>query len=182
VKNPPANPIARQSQAWLTEALLRLMERKPFSEITVTEIAEKEGLSRRTFYRIFATREEVLTHYADTLYAAFLEQLQARPAHDYQEVMRLYFQFWYTHKSFLMLLKRNDLLPMIAQQYGRYFPEVFRLVKADHPLAHDPEALSYAMAYSAGGLFSLLLRWAENGMEKTPEEMMALVEKAIKQA
>jgi len=55
-------------------------------------------------------------------------------------------------------------------------------VKADHPLAHDPEALSYAMAYSAGGLFSLLLRWAENGMEKTPEEMMALVEKAMKQA
>ena len=182
MKNPPVNPIARQSQAWLTEALLRLMERKPFAEITVTEITQKAGLSRRTFYRIFTTREEVLAHYADTLYAEFVEQLQARPACDYQEVMRLYFQFWYTHKSFLMLLKRNDLLPMIAQQYGRYFPEVFRLVKADHPLAHDPEALSYAMAYSAGGLFSLLLRWAENGMEKTPEEMMALVEKAIKQA
>ena len=65
MKNPPVNPIARQSQAWLTEALLRLMERKPFAEITVTEITQKAGLSRRTFYRIFTTREEVLAHYAD---------------------------------------------------------------------------------------------------------------------
>jgi len=47
------NPIAIQSREWLTNALLVLMEEKEFKNISITEIATKADLSRRTFYRIF---------------------------------------------------------------------------------------------------------------------------------
>ena len=35
----------------LTEALLKLMEKKPFNEINVSELCEKAGVARASFYR-----------------------------------------------------------------------------------------------------------------------------------
>jgi len=55
------NPIAIQSREWLTNALLVLMEEKEFKNISITEIATKADLSRRTFYRIFETKEDMYT-------------------------------------------------------------------------------------------------------------------------
>jgi len=68
------------------------------------------------------------------------------------------------------------MLAFMMNQYSRLFPEVFQIVKGNHSLAHNTEALSYAMAFSAGGLLSILLKWAEDGMDKTPEEIMQLME------
>ena len=54
------NPIAEQSRQWLMQSLLDLMSQKDYARITVTEIAEHALLSRRTFYRIFDSKEQVL--------------------------------------------------------------------------------------------------------------------------
>ncbi len=170
------NPIAIQSREWLTNALLVLMEEKEFKNISITEIATKADLSRRTFYRIFETKEDILVYYIDKLYGEFLQLLNQESDHRFAVTIRLYFQFWYEHRHFLELLRRNEMLPFIMNQYSRLFPEVFQIVKGNHPLAHNTEALSYAMAFSAGGLLSILLKWAEDGMDKTPEEIMQLME------
>lgn len=179
MKQPPTHPSAKQSQAWLSKALLALMEQKPYRSITISEIAEKAGLSRRTYYRVFDAKEDLLFYYAETLYREFLVMLNRNIPDSYRDVIRLYLEFWYKHKHFLLLMKQNDLTLIIVQGYRRYFPEVFKVVKADHPLANNPEALSYAMAYSAGGLFSLLLHWLRNDMAHTPDEMMALIDVAF---
>lgn len=52
------NPIALRSREWLTNALLELMKDKPFHEISISEIAEKADLSRRTFYRFFLPKKK----------------------------------------------------------------------------------------------------------------------------
>ena len=170
------NPVAMQSRKWLTDALLSLMEKRAFRNISITEIAEKAGLSRRTFYRIFETKEDILNYYADELYGEFLQLLNRETDCRFTVTVRLYFEFWYRHKRFLGLLKQSEMLPFLMNQYARLFPKVFQMLKGSHPLARNEEALSYAMAFSAGGLLSILLKWAEDGMNKTPEDMMRLME------
>ena len=170
------NPIAMQSRKWLTDALLLLMEKRPFKNISITDIAEKADLSRRTFYRIFETKEDILIYYADELYGEFLQLLNRETDRRFTVTVRLYFEFWYRHKHFLGLLKQSEMLPFMMNQYTRLFPKVFQMLKGNHPLAHNEEALSYAMAFSAGGLLSILLKWAEDGMDKTPEEIMKIME------
>jgi AcrR family transcriptional regulator len=172
----PMNPIAIQSRKWLTDALLSLMEEKAFKHISITEIAEKADLSRRTFYRSFETKEDILIHHADELYSEFLQLLDREADRRFTVIVKLYFEFWQQHKHFLGLLRQSEMLSFMMNQYTRLFPKVFQLVKADHPLAHNEEALSYAMAFSAGGLLSILLKWAEDGMDKTAEELMQLME------
>ncbi|MBW4828115.1 MAG: TetR/AcrR family transcriptional regulator [Clostridiaceae bacterium] len=170
------NHIAIQSQEWFANSLLELMEEKKFSNITITEIAAKADLSRRTFYRIFETKIDILVYYTDKLYDEFLELLKLESNPHFTAIIRLYFEFWYQNKHFLELLRRSEMLPFMMNQYTRMFPKVFQIIKGNHPLAHNADALSYAMAFSAGGLLSILLKWAEDGMNKTPEEIMKLME------
>lgn len=87
------NPIAIQSQEWLINALLALMEEKAFKKISITEIAAKADLSRRTFYRIFGTKEDVLICYTDKLYGEFLQLLEQQTDRRFTVTVRLYFEF-----------------------------------------------------------------------------------------
>ena len=171
-----SNPLAIRSQEWLSKALLLLMEEKTFQEISITEIAEKADLSRRTFYRVFETKEDPLIWHMNLLFQEFLSALQERSCKQFEDVLVLYFNFWFRHKQFFELLKRSELLPMMLNQYLRVFPDVFKMIKGDYPLSQHSDALSYAMAFSAGGLLSVLLKWADEGMTKTPEEILQMME------
>ena len=170
------NPLAIQSQEWLTRALISLLESKEYNNVTITEIAAKADLSRRTFYRAFDSKEDILVYYCNKLFKEFLGLLQQETEHSYTSVIYLYFQFWHNHKHFLQILQKNNLLTFLIAQYSVLFPKVFQLIKGNHSLSGNAEAFSYAMAYSAGGLLHMLLKWAEDGMVKTPAEIMGIIE------
>ena len=55
----------------LQEALLSLIETKPFDRITVDDIVDKAGIGRSTFYRHFETKEALI----DEIASAEIERL-----------------------------------------------------------------------------------------------------------
>ena len=55
--NGEANAITR---ACLFEALLMLMKKKPFEEITVSELVLRAGVSRTTFYRNYSSIDQII--------------------------------------------------------------------------------------------------------------------------
>ena len=170
------NPIAIRSQEWLANALLSLMEEKKFRDISIQQIAERADLSRRTFYRVFGTKEDALIWHLNLLYEEFFSLLRQRECRQFQDVLALYFSFWYQHAHLFALLKKSDLLPFVLNQYLRVFPDVFTTIKREYPLSQNPDALAYAMAFSAGGMLSVLIKWADEGMIKTPDEIMQMVD------
>ena len=50
---------ARKSRSAIAEALVRLLESKPFSQITVSELAAEAGVSRSTFYAHYENTHQV---------------------------------------------------------------------------------------------------------------------------
>ena len=59
------NKTAIQSQYMIADALFRLMKRKTFQQITVTEICDEAAVGRKTFYRNFELREDVIDFWLD---------------------------------------------------------------------------------------------------------------------
>ena len=49
-----------QSGRMIEEALFSLMEKKPYAQITVSGITRRADISRRTFYRLYSRKDEVL--------------------------------------------------------------------------------------------------------------------------
>ena len=54
------NKTALTSQSAIAGALLSLMEEKPYSRISVSEICKCAGVSRQTFYTLFESKDNVI--------------------------------------------------------------------------------------------------------------------------
>ncbi|MCI1986608.1 MAG: TetR/AcrR family transcriptional regulator [Lactobacillus sp.] len=58
-----AHALRNDSQAYLTTALLQLLEKQPLNEIKVTTLVTRAGVSRMAFYRNYQSLEDILKAY-----------------------------------------------------------------------------------------------------------------------
>jgi AcrR family transcriptional regulator len=64
----------------LSEAAMELFDERGFEATTVADIAERAGLTKRTFFRYFGDKREVLFSGSEALRTAFVEAIAAAPA------------------------------------------------------------------------------------------------------
>ena len=65
-----------QIEQWMMDSLLSLMKEKPFREIKITEIVERAQLARCTFYRYYASKEELLMQCCKTVFSGLSRRLE----------------------------------------------------------------------------------------------------------
>ncbi|MDT0611154.1 acyl-CoA-like ligand-binding transcription factor [Streptomyces lancefieldiae] len=63
----------------LTEAALQLLALKGFDGVTIDEIATTAGVSKRTFFRYFASKEDVVVQFLTDMGTGMSVELTARP-------------------------------------------------------------------------------------------------------
>lgn len=156
--------IAEQSRMKIAKALLVIMEQYNFREITITQLTQEAGLSRKTFYRLFTDKEEVLSYIFENLYAECLAQIQSREIHHYWDVVQCYFDFWEERKALLSLFKQNNLLSVLFEGAYNYSFKIFEHIRSKDAVDKFALPLPYLLAYSVGGMHSMLLKWVENDM------------------
>src|ERR1700757_1811298 len=68
------------ARARLQEAALALYSERGYEQTTVAEIAERAGLTKRTFFRYFADKREVLFWGSELLEQRMVAAIEAAPA------------------------------------------------------------------------------------------------------
>lgn len=66
----------------LTGAALRLLAQKGFDAVTIDEIVAAAGVSKRTFFRYFASKEDVVIQFLAGMGSDMRAELAARPAEE----------------------------------------------------------------------------------------------------
>lgn len=64
----------------LAETLIVLLASKELNKISVRELCDKAGVGRASFYRHFASKEEILERHAKYLLEKWAEEFEADPA------------------------------------------------------------------------------------------------------
>src|ERR1700716_1550933 len=72
----------RAVRAELSEVALQLLTDRDFDSVTVDEIAAAAGVSRRTFFRYFASKEDVVFAFLDQWARRLDEEIVARPSEE----------------------------------------------------------------------------------------------------
>ena len=173
------NPISVQSKEWIMTSLLELLLEKPYNQITITEIAFKAQLARRTFYRNFDSKEDVLNLYIQKLCSEYIELLEEEKTITVYNIAKVYFTFWNRHLDFLILMEKNNLLYMILQKYNQYLPMIHQKFKRNKEQHQDNHILEYVLTFSAGGFWNTLIKWVHEGAKETPDQMANLVDMII---
>ena len=161
--------IAEQSRKKLTKGFLELMKTYPYSDITVTQISQEAKLSRKTFYRLYKGKDEILLRYINYLNTEFLSEVHTKELHHYWDTILLYFEYWKKHSEFLLLLKQNELLYLLMQKSYESTFSVLAITKPYRLNVEEDPCLVYGMAFSMGGVSHMLMKWIEEGMSIEPK-------------
>ncbi|MFE9327569.1 TetR/AcrR family transcriptional regulator [Nocardia sp. NPDC052278] len=65
--------------AQLTEVAMTLFTQQGYDETTIEEVAQAAGLSKRSFFRYFASKEDVVLHNQEAIGKELADALAARP-------------------------------------------------------------------------------------------------------
>ena len=163
--------IAEDSKRKIGNALFTLMKVYHYREITVTQLAQEAELSRKTFYRLFNDKDEVLALVFDTLFREFFALIRTRGITHYWELVQLYFDFWESRKDTFFLLGKNDLLSRMFEYVYRNAETIFVAIRTTEKGEEFARPLPYLLAYSVGGMHSMLIKWVELGMS-IPSQML----------
>lgn len=169
----------------IAQALLTLLKHNTYPDLTIGKIAENAHIGRRTFYRYFKTKDEVMEYICNDLMDQFAQRLLINHATDLKGVAMSYFEFWEEHIDTLLLLKENHLLYFIEDHLPELIQQV--AVKTKHATKEMLEALPadqmelylYMFHFRIAGFWKLTTIWCSETPRKTPEEMSILMEKIM---
>lgn len=165
--------IAEESKKKFVAALLELMKVYPYADITITQLSQEAELSRKTFYRLFDDKDDVLKVLFDGLYLECFTEIKGRNVRRYWELVQLYFDFWGSRREILMLLGKSGLLPRLFDYVYRHGESIFIAVRTPETAKEFAPTLPYLLAYSVGGMHSMLMKWVESGMSVPSEALIA---------
>ena len=163
------NLIVRES---IFSALMQLMEKEKFDNITITEITTRAGVSRMAYYRNYEDKKEIILSYMDELFKTYWENIYKKPQNDFQSAC-LYFNYFRENKNLLFHILDSGLTQFILEKHNLYLQTIFKDLYSHITLESKKE--KYVIDFLSGGLFKTLISWAENGMEESNEYMAKIV-------
>ncbi|MBU3171730.1 TetR/AcrR family transcriptional regulator [Clostridium estertheticum] len=173
VKN-KGNSVSNQSKLWMEDALLKLMQAKNYHEITIQEITDNAGLSRRTFYRNYSSKDEILEGCFYKIWLEYESIIRKQIDLTLSNIARIFFSVMKKHFDFLSLINRHHLLSIFLSKVDELLPPAFDEVKGEK-MPFPKENIQYALTFSTGGFMRILIRWLNDSTQKSPEEMATVV-------
>lgn len=167
------NPSAIRSKNEITSALLGLMKQCRYQEITVKQIILETDLTRKTFYRNFNSKDDVLISLIRGLISDYIKRLQSNADGD---ILTIIFDECMKSRELLLLLSENELLHMILNELNTMLPaEHDMLAEGGNPFVRifgelEPD---YLIAFNIGAVWNVVCKWIERGMTDPPEKIAA---------
>lgn len=151
-------------KSYIADALLLLMNKKDYKDITVSEIVEKAGVNRSTYYRHFEKKEDIVMYFLDNISKNILEWDKEKKSSVEEHLINVY-KHYRKHKNQIMTIYRNGLsflfLDILKKYLGR---ENYKDMQA---------SIQYDIAFHIGGTFNHFMLWFSRDMADSPEEMAA---------
>lgn len=153
------------------------MEKEEFSDITISEIAAHADLDRRTFYRHFKTKEDVVAYYIQRGSEEYEIELKKNSVFDNKAIAKSFFMACYNQKEMLLILNKQKLSHFFLAELGGIFSRYQNKYASPEELEHSDK--EYTLTYHIGGLWNLMMRWLSAGCNESPEEMAEIIVRII---
>lgn len=176
--------LSRCQQCFI-KALLALLEKKSFDTITIKELAKKADYDRKTFYRHFTKKEDILKLYCGHILQKMSTSIKNRGPLTFKTYILSYFEFWDKHIDFLYLLEKNHLLHFLGDlQDDLIYQHVEKNIQPEIPetLEAALDYSKYAYYFTQGGLWNILVHWIKENSRNAPEQLTAHILDYLKEA
>ena len=160
------NKTALRSQQMMADAVFRLMKSKSFASLTITEICGEAGVGRKTFYRNFELKEDVIEFWLDELCRSYETDLPL------EQRLGYHFKFLQKYADELIVLYRHGLSDMVNAKFSVFLPVTMPL------WSEDPTEQLYRSEYISAGITAIVKTWVTRGFQESLDEIVEIALRA----
>ena len=170
------NRQVQRTCSWILEATLLLIDEKPYDKITVSDIVEKAGIARQTFYRNYKDKDEVIIQYFSNMFMSELlsvENIDDNQKHDI--VLTFNIKYMIKHRSNLVkLLSIIGIEKIFAGRFNEWF---ITLIKQSKIKINKEQQLvyRYKIYYQIIGILMVVMDWFKNSMPTSVDNLLKLL-------
>lgn len=156
--------LKNDSQQYLTQALFQLLAQKPLTEITVTALVARAGVSRMAFYRNYDTLEDILrAYFAPRMQQLFDNVILQQPAEKKLEDMTTFF---------------TELAEQLRLAEQRHYEDIIRDLFTAQMAAYYaqwPAANRYWVVFMTHGVYGIWREWLLSGQHESLSSLHTLI-------
>lgn len=173
----------KQTKDSIAESLVSLIENNNYDEITIQEVASGCNISRRTIYRHFRTKDEILSYSFRSCLIKLADYISLQDTKDLHKLCLTYFKFWEENMDRLLMMNDAGVL----FRFGSEFDSLVSVI-ADRMLSRassaplSPEEISmfrYKFAYETAGFWQITEIWSQEQPRRSAEEMAEIMVKIV---
>lgn len=164
--------VARQRE--MEQGLLRMMQKRQYDEISVSDLCTELGVPRKAFYRYFSGKDGAFYSMIDRVLVDY--DIHALSGADDDSSTLKYmiyvFEYWMKQKPLLDALKKSERSGILVQRALLIANNLD--VLPDFMQIRDQRLREYGTMFLICGLMTMIVQWHHDGFGKSPREMAQL--------
>ncbi|MDO7908762.1 TetR/AcrR family transcriptional regulator C-terminal domain-containing protein [Paenibacillus sp. JX-17] len=163
--NQETNRLTREA---ICTALILLIQKQPFSKITITEIVKLAGVSRTAYYSNYSSKQDILIDLVDSLIHEINQNLlpytdeSTGKSKDPEKFISVLFK---------SIIQKRDIYTTLQDANFNYvILDCLNEVMLSQ-LQEKTDENIYRTYFNAGALYNVIVKWVQSGFSRTVEEM-----------
>ena len=177
----------------MNNALINLLDKKDFEDITVKEICQTASVNRSTFYLHYENTYDLLKETIENLYKDFFSRYDSNLSMDKinnksnddlflitPKYLKPYLSFVYDNKKIFKLMYFKNEVFNGRNMYEIWLDKIFKPILSKFNVKNEEEQ-SYIMLFHLQGLIGLIMEWVKNDCKMPIDDLINVIQKCIKE-
>ncbi|OWA37551.1 hypothetical protein B9G55_05730 [Saccharibacillus sp. O16] len=171
------DPRVARTRKMLKDALLVLLNEKPYDRITIVDVTERASVNRKTFYLHYETKDHLLQSVTDEILGELFGRADATQRLELSiDEMQSYiagriFAYVKKHRTFFEVMFERKAMTDFVQYMKRYFARFYEEKFANLDESKLPVQKDVIASYMGSAYVGVIHGWLNDGMRQSPEEM-----------
>ena len=176
----------------MNNALINLLDKKDFEDITVKEICQTASVNRSTFYLHYENTYDLLKETIENLYKDFFSRYDSNLSMDRinnksnedlylitPKYLKPYLSFVHDNKKIFKLMYFKTDVFNGDNMYETWLNKIFKPILTKFNVKNEEEQ-SYIMLFHIQGLIGLIMEWVKNDCKMSIDDLINVIQKCIK--
>lgn len=170
----------------IDQAIIVLLEKKPFENITIQDISSEAMINRGTFYTYYKDKYELIESYQESMMndieQLLYKNITGRSFKDVEEsrleetILQL-FQYLKENRSRVLVISNSLGSAELAKYFSQHMFEFYKVKSKEFGVELDSEIFTnYLITYVTNAHIGILLKWLKGGCAESIEEMAMFIE------